>query len=489
MHWRSMKPSALRSSFLRAKAGSIPVMTALMLVPMIVISGGAIDLIAHERLRSVLQDGLDRGVLAAASLTQTRPPRETIESFLKAAVTKGSYALDVKADELSNAKRVEASATAVTDTAFLRLIGIDKLTVEAHAEAEEKRKNIEISLLLDMSGSMRFDKSGSYPGPSGAMRINYLRPAAKSFMDMVLADGAEDYTTVSIVPYAGQVSIGPVLFDALARNRRQHDRSSCFQFGRNDFTLGVPDFANLPQTQHFTQANHHDALKKAGEAQITEPWWCPDDPHDPRPGTTPDFVAGEGKDTDRTSVSFLSNDREYLKRQIDNYKLYDGTGTPIALKWGLLLLDPAIQPMLREAARYRALSEELDIDARFSNRPASFTDPDTMKFLVLMTDGAISSQRIPKDASKPVQYYNNGSLNTDLYSVGDAERFAAALCTAAKQKNVIVFTIGFDVNDTAAKQMSNCASGAERFYRVNALDIQDAFKSIATAIQKIKLIG
>ena len=94
-----------------------------------------------------------------------------------------------------------------------------------------------------------------------------------------------------------------------------------------------------------------DALKKAGEAQITEPWWCPDDPHDPRPGTTHDFVAGEGKDTDRTSVSFLSNDREYLKRQIDNYKLYDGTGTPIALKWGLLLLDPAIQPMLREAAR------------------------------------------------------------------------------------------------------------------------------------------
>jgi thioredoxin 1 len=41
----------------------------------------------------------------------------------------------------------------------------------------------------------------------------------------------------------------------------------------------------------------------------------------------------------------------------------------------------------------------------------------------------------------------------------------------------------------AAEQMSSCASGVERFYRVNALDIQDAFKSIATAIQKIKLIG
>jgi hypothetical protein len=455
---------------------------------MIVISGGAIDLIAHERLRSVLQDGLDRGVLAAASLTQTRAPRETIETYLKASVSAGSYTLDVTADEHSNAKRVEADATAITETAFLRLIGIRQLTVTAHSVAEEKRKNIEISLLLDMSGSMRFDKSGSYPGANGAMRINFLRPAAKSFMDMVLADGAEDYTTVNIVPYAGQVSIGPVLFNALSR-RRQHDRSSCFQFGRSDFALGVPDFANLPQTQHFTQANHHDALKKAGEAQITEPWWCPDDPHDPRPGTTPDFVKGEGKDTDRTSVSFLSNDRDYLKRQIDNYKLYDGTGTPIALKWGLLLLDPAIQPMLREAARYRALSEELDIDPRFSNRPASFTDPDTMKFIVLMTDGAISSQRTPKDASMPVQYYNNGSLNTDLYTVGDAERFAAALCTAAKQKNVVVFTIGFDVNDTAARQMSDCASGAERFYRVNALDIQDAFKSIATAIQKIKLIG
>ena len=64
-----------------------------------------------------------------------------------------------------------------------------------------------------------------------------------------------------------------------------------------------------------------------------------------------------------------------------------------------------------------------------------------------------------------------------------------AVCNRAKNNGVTVFTIGFDVsNNAAAKtQMSNCASSPSHFYDVSGLDINTAFQSIATAIQKIRL--
>lgn len=463
-------------------------MTALLLVPILVMSGGAIDLIAQERLRASLQDALDRGVLAAASLTQTRPARETVEGYLKSTIAEDRYNLDIDVENSPNARHVEATAIAAIDTAFLHFVGIDRLEANAHAVAEERRKNVEISLILDVSGSMRFDHTGGYPGLGGDMRIKFMRPAAKSFIDTVLGETAADYTTVNLVPYAGQVSVGPLIFDALGGERR-HGRSSCLEFVGSDFALGIPDFRNRRQVQHYTQSNHHHALGRPGELSIVDPWWCPDDPHGPLSDGAPDYVPGEGEDTDITSISLLSNDREFLKSRIDAFKLYDGTGTPIAMKWGLLLLDPAIQPMVSQALRYPEVAEAIGVDPKFDGRPARFDSEDTMKFIVLMTDGAISAQTAPRDEETPIQYYNNTGKNYDKITKSKSEQYFRQLCSTAKDNGIIIFTVGFDVNDTAAAQMQTCASGPEYFYRVNALDIKSAFESIATAIQKIKLIS
>ncbi|WP_185984408.1 TadE/TadG family type IV pilus assembly protein [Aureimonas mangrovi] len=472
--------------FIENRKASIPVMTAVLLMPMIVISGGAIDLIAHERMRSKLQDGLDRGVLAAASLAQTQPTRETIESYLRTVAPEGSYQLQFTEERYTNSRTVEATLESSIDTVFLSLIGIDSIAANARSKAQEERSNIEISLLLDVSGSMRWGSSNSFAG-IGRMRIDALRPAANGFLDVVLNDESREYTTVNVIPYAGQVSVGPVIFDALMGGRRTHSRSSCFEFLESDFTLSVPDFSQRHQTQHFTQANHHTKLNTQ-ERTITQPWWCPDDPHEAMASNQPDYVPNEGRDTDVTSISLMSNRRDALKTRIDNYKLYDGTGTPIAMKYGLLLLDPAIQPMIAQASRYPPMANALGLDPKFANRPARFEDRDTRKFIVLMTDGEISSQRKPKEEGA-IQYYSDGNRNRDVFNAGRAVALTQQLCDAAKNKGVTIFTIGFEVNNNAASQMTKCATSPSHFFRVNSLNISDAFKSIASAIQQIKLIG
>ena len=63
----------------------------------------------------------------------------------------------------------------------------------------------------------------------------------------------------------------------------------------------------------------------------------------------------------------------------------------------------------------------------------------------------------------------------------------ADICSAAKDQGVVVFTIGFEVTDHSASVMRNCASTPNHFYRVEGLDIEYAFASIANQINQLKL--
>lgn len=466
--------------------GSIPIMVAFLLLPIVVATGSAIDLVGYERMRAKLQDSLDRGVLAAASLTQAQPSRETVDSFVRTANAGTRYDLFVTEERSTNARVVSATLQAEMSMTFLTLVGIETMSVALQSTAEEKRTNVEISLLLDVSGSMRWNSSGAFPGHGAKKRIDYLKPAAKGFLDTVLNDEAREYTSVSIVPYAGQVNLGPAIFDRLLKGKRLHSKSSCFEFSAAELTIGMPPFATRPQTPHFTHWNHHSRMS-VDEQRSTEPWWCPDDPHPPVPVGQIDFVRNETTDTDVTAVSLMSNDREFLKSRIDNYKLYDGTGTPIALKWGLLFLDPAFRPTIESAFTTHGLAAEIGLNPAFRNRPSAFNDSATSKFIVLMTDGAINEQVRPKDTTRHIHYSSNSGDNQTIINTGTMESRAQALCAQAKDKNVTVFTIGFDVNDSVATQMTRCASSPAHFYRVTSLNVADAFNSIATAIQQIKL--
>lgn len=421
--------------------GNVAVISALMLLPMLLLAGGATDIARYETFRAQLQDGVDRAVLASASLTQGMGVEATAAEYLKSVPFIADVDLDYDYDVALNGRRVTITARYDMATGFLPLIGINTMEVVAKASAEERRKNLEISLMLDMSGSML---EGT---PS---RISRLRPAAKAFIDAMITADTAPYNSISIVPYAGTVNPGATAFGILG-TKRQHSYSSCIEFDNNsDYGKGIVPFNLRAQVPHFTE-NH------VGNPAGKEWAYCP---------------------YEATSITYLSNDATALKARIDSLKLHDGTGTAVATNWGMLLLDPSARSFIGKMATAGA------VPWQFSSRPANFTDAETVKIIVLMTDGEITSQR------RPLQYpypRNPEGKNTDMQSQAEAARSLRVVCDYAKRNNVIVFTIGFELTTSGKSDMSYCASSPGHFYDVKGLDIATAFESIARSIQRIKL--
>lgn len=469
--------------------GSIPIMAAFMFVPLLVVSGAGIDFMRHEMMRSKLQDSLDRGVLAAASLNQTIGPEATIRGYLRSADLPSDIQLEVSEERSLNRRRITADASLSVPVSLLGLAGVKDLTASARSIAEESRANVELSLILDISGSM-VDK-----GVFGTMKT-----AAQQFVETVLRPDMVNVTSLNVIPFAGDVNIGPTIFDYLATMARpsvlanqqytaqkvkpaapkdsiyirKHTSSSCFQLQKRDFGLTFPFFPDIEQTAHFSYYNYNSSGAKGK-------WWCP---------------------ADDARIVVMGNDMSAIKSRIGGMQSYDGTGTHIAMKWAMLLLDPVVRPYVAFATTQNS---DIKISSGFKSRPANFDDKGTGKFIVLMTDGETSFQERPKN-SQPGSYTteaartNSGGGTAQNWDVPWGKNWDAAaseaemmsLCTQAKSKGVTVFTIGFKITGGNAnkfyQQLEKCASSPSHFYRVEDTNIAAAFQSIASAIQRIRLV-
>ena len=433
--------------FLSARQGNVPIMTAALFVPMALMAGGAIDLVEQERLRVALQNALDRGVLAAASLNQTQDPAPLVKSFLAEAPYASTAKVTVTEEKKTNYRKVSATAEFDYDTVFMRLANINALPVKATATAQESRQNIELSMVLDISGSM-LDNGG----------MTQLKPAAKNFLATVLRDDSKDFTSVNFIPFAGGVNIGDKVFDYLggASYQRRHTKSSCFEMLSGDFASGTPSWPSRDQFPHFTYYNYNVAGK--------QPWWCP---------------------TSSASVAYMSNDLKDLQARVDSLLPFDGTGTAYGMKWAELLLNPSMKPTFKAIAD-KGLANS--IPRAFSDRPASFTDGATLKFIVLMTDGQIGFQPRPVDpATNEVTNKNIQKEARTLFDASVASAFYDKVCSYAKAEGIAIFTIAFKVDDPTAKNIAKCATDASYAYKVDGLNMGQAFQSIATTLQKIRI--
>lgn len=424
-------------------------MVALMMLPMAVAAGGALDLVAQERARVHLQDTLDRGVLAAAALDQTQDSKELVTSYLKNISNIATAKISVTDKKQLAFRKVTASVDLPYETVFLRIAGINTLNVGARSSAQEARQNIEMSLVLDISGSM-LDNGG----------MAQLIPAAKSFLDVILGSASSrKVTSVNLIPFAGGVNIGKNAFNYLAGGlyTRRHDKSSCFELQTADFAAGTPIWTTADQFPHFTYYNYNVAGK--------QPWWCP---------------------TEDVAVTYMTNDLTALKAKVDALKPYDGTGTAYGMKWAELLLNPNMAPTLKAMAAANAIS----IPSDFIGRPAAFNDGQTLKFIVLMSDGQIGFQPRPKLTTTNEVTNKNISAaadHRDLYSQTNSEDYYKKVCAYAKTEKIVIFTIAFKVSASVAASIATCATDPSYAYKVDGLNMASAFQSIATTIKKIRI--
>ena len=85
--------------------------------------------------------------------------------------------------------------------------------------------------------------------------------------------------------------------------------------------------------------------------------------------------------------------------------------------------------------------------------------------------------------------YNNtmNTMQKTFESVANMNAQLQQSCALAKTNNVVVFGIAFEAPTSGQAQISACASSAAHYFNAQGLQIQTAFRSIASNISQLKL--
>lgn len=449
-------------TFRREEDGVMLVFSIMTLMMILLVGGIGVDLMRHEMVRTRLQGTLDRAVLAASDLDQTLSPQAVVNDyFAKAGM--GDFLATVTVQQGLNFRNVSATAEREINTTLLHLAGIQTLSVPAAGAAEERIGNVEISLVVDISGSMRDND-----------RMTNLQSAARIFIDTVLKVDTADQVSVSLVPYSEHVNIGQPLYNLLNKNHL-HNYSHCLEVPTSHFSQTRIDQAHVyEQAQHFQ--------------------WNYDGSNNTRTDTVCPRYSYE-------TITPFSRNATVLKNQINALRPRAGTSIFLGMKWGVGLLDP------QSANLVNSLILQNHVEPVFSGRPAAYSDPETLKTVILMTDGENSwSNRINPSVYQTQSHYDHWNnynfwwwVNRNVASYQrnnwwyrhqtevQGDIWLGEICTAAKNAGIVVWGIGFEVTNHGANVMRDCASSPSHFFRVEGIEIRDAFQAIARQINQLRL--
>ena len=486
------------NKFRRDEDGGITIFIVLIFLTLVLATGMAVDFMRHEMARADLQNALDRGVLAAADVDQSLAQTEAqtkalVQDYMKSRSYKSPVLdVNVSAPTVSGGRVVTASARYQLNTFFLNMIGMDTMSVPAQARAQQNASRVEISLILDVSNSMRQDSTWT-----NGTRLTDLQAAAKQFVDTVLTDDVRNRTFISIVPYSAQVNL-PDEMAAAYNIDRHHGYANCVNFDGAAYSqLAIPTSASLEQSQHFFDSQTTSTYWThtiVGYKWVYTRWGWRQYPVYQYVQRTQSVGNTRLCPESTNQILPYSNSNQDLRDAIDALDYEGWTAAYTGMKWGAALLDPAARPLVTHLVNTGAVS------ADFSSGPSDYTDGNTRKIVILMTDGRNTRQyKVDKPGygTETPAYWNantipNGWLRFEVDNENDGrgDQYLNDMCSAVKaQANTIVYTIGFELASSpdAATVLRNCASSASTHYMVEGVDIGLAFSNIAANIAKLRL--
>ena len=335
--------------FHREEDGVFVAFSLFVMLIILSVAGIGVDTMRFEMERTRLQNTIDRAVLAAADLDQTLTPKAVVEDyFVEAGITNVVPVVDPKTGV--GYKSVNAKASKVIKTQFMHMSGVDTLTIPAEATAEERVPKVEISLVVDISGSMK-DNS----------RMVNLKAAGETFVNAVINSSTTNRVSVNFIPYSEHVNVGPEIMDELNVNQ-VHNYSHCIEFDNSDF-----GYASLNKSKSYQQMQHFQWNTYSIESGNTQ-------------NTRYDTVCPRYS---YERVTAMSQNASALINQIKSLKPRAGTQIFLGMKWGAAMLDPSFQTI---NAKLATLSKA---DNNFNTRPAAYADSKTPKTIVLMTTARI----------------------------------------------------------------------------------------------------
>jgi Flp pilus assembly protein TadG len=468
-------------------------MFGLLVIPLVAALGLAIDMGRIYHVAMHTQGALDAAALAAGRVAQI----EKTNTVSKASAAASAYfdqakPTDVVVTSIEFSPNSQQTEFAVTATSWVRTPFLSVLNLFSYKGSEDgapdsckgnyyactkvvsrataqiclncsdtgagnsdEGTNLEISMMLDVTGSMSGDK------------IADLIAAAKDLVDIVVWDDQSQYTSrVALAPFAPAVNVGADYFTQITGKSDEADPDgdgynyppSCYSKktgklkgsceGESEYK--VKTYAKCVVERTGTDAATDKAPTGAGT-------WLP----------TWNDATGNNSTNCSPSAKIvpLTKDRTTLKNTIDGFKASGSTAGQLGTAFAWYLLSPNWGDVWPA-----------------SSKPANYGTPKVKKIAILMTDGEYNTL-LGKQYSDGSSYATTALNN------------ALALCTAMKKNssasdpNIEIYTVGFQLDTTASKNMlKSCATKADHYYETSTGDgLKSAFRDIALKISKLRL--
>jgi len=514
---------SILSRFTRNKRANVGIIFGIVLVPLMIAMGSAVDYSRAYMKQKSLATAVDTAVLAGGVFSEATQEvfEDKIRKTLYANFPEAEVAsLSFGRDPLT--KTVTVTATSNVNTLLARIWNVYNIPILATAEAAPSRSWAEIVLVLDNTGSM---------GNSG--KIEALRDAANDLVE-ILHDSSPntDKLFISLVPFTATVRLSSDLLSWSGIDLAGQSSISGEDFNGNKNVIDI--FADLDDYEW----NGCIRARPAGNDLLD----TPANPGNPETLFPVYFAPDEADGEFYNSGEKNSNGDRYRNLYIDDEDLGLGNWSTVIQrdtnKYGTETPDPSssalgpeyncpAQPILPLTTTKSDLDTAIDgMTARGNTNIATGLawgwrmltpevpyvardfDGETKKFIILLTDGKNDIGSDNDDVNHNQTRFNaygyatNGNLGNvngnDAEDVLDTK--LQALCENAKgydagsgtydaTKEIKIFTITFQLNDPDTQDIfRNCATTPDMYYdSPDNATLQTTFQEIANELLKLHL--
>ena len=512
---------ALLQRLRRDQSGNVAMLFGLLVIPLAVSIGLAVDFGRVYNVRSQTQSALDAAALAAGRVAQVNKtdivnkassaatayfnqakPKDVVIATLQFSPNAGNTAFTVTATSW-----VRTPFLAVLNSLFpqdstdgapanclgnghrcIRLISTATAALcpsDACLGQNSGGSNVEISLMMDVTGSMC----------DPCTKIAAAKTAAKDLIDIVVSDDqSQYYSRVALAPFAEAVNVGTTLAP-LVRGTVTENNSSNPQTFTSSGTLS--DTSNQPTKRwiKYTKSggsgtNTWQISSKCVTERIGTDAYTDAAPADTTSyvgkgyfGTNTDTSCPVGNHTDAAVnlIMPLTKDKTALKEHVDKLTTAGSTAGHLGTAWAWYLLSPNWNSVLQQAFPTSSAAGSYS-DLTTTNAKGF---PKLRKIAVLMTDGEYNINYCKGVEAKNSNQSPDINCNSEN---GKALAQAESLCTKIKDTKIEVFTVGFQVNSASKTFLTNCATDASHYYDATSeVALQAAFRDIALKIATLRL--
>ncbi|MEM9180039.1 MAG: pilus assembly protein TadG-related protein [Pseudomonadota bacterium] len=464
--------------FARNRRGVTAITFALCLIPILMMSGFAIDFGLHLTYKKKVQHALDMAGLAAARhLSQDAgADLDTIKRLARSHFQSelgGADYISLNQVEVTRAgMRINLEVDGTMPTSIMHLAGVPTMSLFTESEAAYGVPTMaEVVLVLDTSESMgQADSLGNIP-------LDALQTSAENLVTTLTDPASEFDTKVAIVPFSARVNVGgtnrneawinvPDDYDVEVvdecRVSLEWMRENCTQYGERCTVDGQPalctrwrcdprKYQHAPRDDCTTETQRFRWFGCVNSRASTNHLSDAAYDADPIPG----FLDINANSCASRMIGLTENQTQ-LTTAIGNFEARGQTYIPAGLIWGLRMLTDN-DPFAAEKSITQFIREG------------------GTKTIVLMSDGA--NARVPAEDTGLLE---PAEADIDPAAHARANANTVAICDTIRNANVEVYTVAFRVSDPdTTALLEGCASSASRFFTADSTDqLEEVFETI-----------